>query len=246
MIRLLPAAGLALALTACGGSTPAIPAPALTHSAATATGANTGMTDDMSGMDMSGASTTTRHAVQPQPAVHGFQLNVPLPRPEFVLTDTHGHPYDFAARTRGRVTLLYFGYTQCPYQCPTIMADIGIALRKLSPSARRKITVVFVTTDPAHDTPKALGEWLANFDPHFVGLSGPEPALEAAQRAARVTTSAPRPGEPTPAGPASTAHGGGLLAYGRDDYAHVTYPAGTSSADLVRDLPRLVRRAGNH
>ena len=61
----------------------------------------------------------------------GGLVTPPLPKPRFVLTDTSGAPFDFWNRTQGSVTLLFFGYTNCPDQCPMHMANIGVALKKL-------------------------------------------------------------------------------------------------------------------
>jgi protein SCO1/2 len=176
---------------------------------------------------------------------HGFQLNVPLPRARFVLTDTTGARYDFGSRTQGRATLLYFGYTNCPDQCPTTLADIAAALRHLPADVRSKVLVVFVTTDPARDTPAVMGRYLAQFDPTFVGLTGTTAEVVRAQQAAQIPVSKPTV-EKTKSPAGSTAHGGGALAYGLDDYAHLTYPAGTSVDDLTRDLPRLVAGSNGH
>ncbi|HVQ90241.1 MAG TPA: SCO family protein [Mycobacteriales bacterium] len=175
----------------------------------------------------------------------GFRLNVPLPRARFVLTDTTGARYDFASRTRGRPTLLYFGYTHCPDQCPIMLADIAVALRQLPAAVRAKVTVVFVTTDPARDTPAVLARFLAQFDPAFIGLTGTAADVVRAQQAAQIPVSRPAV-ETTKAPAGATAHGGGALAYGLDDYAHLTYPAGTSVDDLTHDLPGLVTGPDNH
>jgi protein SCO1/2 len=121
------------------------------------------------------------------------------------------------------------------------MADVAVALRKLPRATRNKVTVVFVTTDPERDSAAAIRSWLKYFSAPIIGLTGTRAEVEAAQTAAQVTIARPKPKEKAPAGPASTAHGGGILAYGSDNYAHVTYPAGTSSADLVHDLPGLTR-----
>src|SRR3984893_15782437 len=80
----------------------------------------------------------------------------PLPKPRFVLTDTSGAPFDFWKRTQGSVTLLFFGYTYCPDQCPMHMANIGEALKKLPTGIADQIRLVFVTTDPARDLPAVL------------------------------------------------------------------------------------------
>src|SRR5579864_5220864 len=79
-----------------------------------------------------------------------------LPKPRFVLTDTSGAPFDFWERTRGSVTLLFFGYTNCPDQCPMHMANIGQALKRLPPDVADRVKLVFVTTDPARDSGVAL------------------------------------------------------------------------------------------
>jgi hypothetical protein len=78
----------------------------------------------------------------------------PLPKPRFVLTDTSGARFDFWNRTQGSVTLLFFGYTNCPDQCPMHMSNIGVALKKLPPRIADQVKLVFVTTDPARDTPR--------------------------------------------------------------------------------------------
>jgi hypothetical protein len=76
----------------------------------------------------------------------GAVLAHPLPKPEFILTDTDGKPYGLRAETAGKVTLLYFGYTHCPGVCPVNMAGLAAALRQLPPSTEEQIAVVFVTT----------------------------------------------------------------------------------------------------
>src|SRR6476646_10725386 len=83
----------------------------------------------------------------------GGIVTPPLPKPRFVLTDTSGAPFDFWNRTRGLVTLLFFGYSNCPDQCPMHMANLGVALKKLPPGIADTVKLVFVTTDPARDTP---------------------------------------------------------------------------------------------
>lgn len=90
----------------------------------------------------------------------------------YALTDQTGKPRsdrDF----RGHWVLLYFGYTFCPDVCPTTLAKMASALGKLGADAD-KITPVFITIDPARDTPSVLKTYLAEFGPRFVGLTGTE------------------------------------------------------------------------
>ncbi|HEY2012434.1 MAG TPA: SCO family protein, partial [Bryobacteraceae bacterium] len=104
----------------------------------------------------------------------GGLVTPPLPKPRFVLNDTSGAAFDFRQRTEGYVTLLFFGYTYCPDQCPMHMTNLGAALKKLPAGIADQIRLVFVTTDPARDTPTVLRRWLGLFDRRFIGLTGSE------------------------------------------------------------------------
>jgi protein SCO1/2 len=174
-------------------------------------------------------------APTPQGTYRGLQLDPAQPRPTFTLTDTAGARFDFAARTRGTPTLLFFGFTHCPDICPTTMADVATALRGTPEPLRRSVRVVFVTTDPARDTGPVIAEWLRNFDEglpaRFVGLTGTVAQVEAAQAAARVMV----------ATDGGRTHSAQLLLYGTDDYARVAYADGSTPEDLRQDLPLVAR-----
>ena len=80
-------------------------------------------------------------------------------RPTHVLVGTHS-------------TMLFFGYTHCPDECPIALASLGHAYRLLAPAARTRTRIVFVTVDPARDTPAVVARYARAFDPHIVGLAG--------------------------------------------------------------------------
>ncbi len=86
---------------------------------------------------------------------------------------------------RGKWQLVYFGYTLCPDACPTALNEIAGALQQLGPLAD-KVQPLFITVDPARDTPKVLGEYVKAFDPRIVGLTGTPDEIAAAARAYRV------------------------------------------------------------
>jgi protein SCO1/2 len=180
--------------------------------------------------DQPPASITTTAAGGP---FRGLAFPLPHPRPHFTLTDQQGRSYDFGARTAGRPTFLYFGYTHCPDVCPTTMADLATALRKLPAGLRDRVRVVFVTTDPKRDTPGVIGAWLANFDPDlttkFVGLTGSQAGIDDAERAAGVPL----------AEDGGLTHSAQVLLYGRDDECRVFYVRGSSPDDIAHDV-RLV------
>src|SRR4051794_38115111 len=175
----------------------------------------------------------------PDPSgLRGVRPEAAYPRPSFTLTDTSGVPYDFAARTAGRATILFFGYTECPDECPTAMADVASALRK-APELRDRVSVVFVTTDPKRDSPRVIRRWLDRFDESFVGLTGTPQQLTAAQQAAHVP-----PAKAGPEGPDGyqVAHSSLLLGYGANDRARVVYPPGAKVSDIAADLHLLVEK----
>jgi protein SCO1/2 len=174
-------------------------------------------------------------------AVRGITEDPPARLPRVVLTDTAGAPFDLAARARGRLTYLVFGYTSCPDVCPTQMAALAVALRGVPAGVRERVLVVFVTTDPDRDTPQALREWLDRFDPAFVGLRGTPEQVHAAERQAGLPESAREERPDGAAGTYGVAHAAKILAYTPDGLAHVSYLDGTSAADIGHDIPLLLR-----
>jgi protein SCO1 len=167
----------------------------------------------------------------------GGLVNPPLAKPRFTLTDTAGAPFDFRTRTEGFVTLLFFGYTGCPDECPLHVANVAKALETLPVDVRAQIKLVFVTTDPMRDAPHVLRAWLDRFDKRFVGLTGSDAAIALAQQAAGLpaATKTARAG----AGYA-VSHANVVLAYSKDNLAHLLYPGGVTRQDWAHDLPRLI------
>ncbi len=169
---------------------------------------------------------------------HGGLVSPPLPKPRFTLTDTSGAAFDFRAKTDGFVTLLFFGYTHCPDICPLQMHTIADALRKLPTGSAAQFKVVFVTTDVAQDTRESLRAYLDRFNKSFIGLTGTEEAIEAAQIAANLPPA--KKGSVQSNGEYEVGHSAFVLAYTKDNLAHLVYPAGMKSEDWVHDLPLLV------
>jgi protein SCO1/2 len=102
----------------------------------------------------------------------------------YALTDQDGKPRastDF----NGKYQLIYFGYTFCPDVCPTTLALIAATLDRLGPDQSR-IVPVFITIDPARDTPQVLKKYVAAFGPSFVGLTGTPDQIAKVEKAYRV------------------------------------------------------------
>lgn len=167
----------------------------------------------------------------------GWTMPRPQEKVDFTLTDTEGEPFDFRAETEGYLTLLFFGYTYCPDVCPIHMANIGAVLDDFPFEVRNQIKVVFVTTDPERDTPERLRLWLDNFDASFIGLRGGRDEVNEIQIALGLPASVI---EETEGGGYLVGHSARVLAFTKDNLAHVAYPFGTRQADWAHDLPKLV------
>jgi protein SCO1/2 len=166
----------------------------------------------------------------------GLELPKPEPKPHFVLTTTEGKRFDFRKETDGHLTFLFFGYTNCPDICPVHMANLAAALDRLPAKYSRDVRVVFVTTDPARDTPARIRQWLDKFDPDFIGLTGTDNEVTSAQLAAGLLPAvADRTGGPN----YTVGHGAQVLAYTADNLSRVRYPFGTRQADWAHDIPLL-------
>jgi protein SCO1 len=104
----------------------------------------------------------------------------PAPQaPDFSsLSDQNGRPVRLMD-LKGKVVLVFFGYTNCPDECPTTLARLKLVISGLGEKAK-EVVVVMVTTDPVRDTPGRMGSYLGNFNPDFLGLTGSVPNLEQA------------------------------------------------------------------
>ena len=95
--------------------------------------------------------------------------------PDFELARANGNVFQLSEQ-RGRIVMLFFGYTSCPDVCPTTMAELNQALGELGSQADQ-VQVIFVTVDPQRDTPERVQEYVNHFNPSFIGLSGSEAEL---------------------------------------------------------------------
>lgn len=108
--------------------------------------------------------------------LRGSVINPPWPAPEMRLVDHNGQPF-VLNQQRGKVVMLYFGYVNCPDECPLTMAHLKLALQSLGRAAEN-VQVIMVSTDPARDTPQALKGFMGKFDPSFLGLTGTPSELQ--------------------------------------------------------------------
>ncbi|MFI4940549.1 MAG: SCO family protein [Burkholderiales bacterium] len=165
--------------------------------------------------------------------------------PAFMNTDVTGLEYakdfslkDFNGRLRtladfkGKVVIIFFGYTQCPVVCPTTMSDLVGAMKQLGPLSD-KVQVLFITVDPERDTPPILAQYVPAFDARFLGLAGDLAATAKVAKEFRVFYQKVPGKDP---GSYTMDHTAGLYIYDREGRLRLFVRNGQGIDPLVHDL----------
>lgn len=158
-----------------------------------------------------------------------------MPDLDFKLVDDHGKPVS-GADYRGKVVLLYFGYTHCPDVCPLTLAQLHVVMQrlgKLADGAR----ILFVSVDPGRDTPEVLHAYVNAFDPHAVGLTGKPRDIETlVKRYRSAFTREPASKD----GNYEVSHSSAIYVFDREGKPRVLFTPADSQDDLVHDLHLLL------
>jgi protein SCO1/2 len=170
---------------------------------------------------------------------HGTPVKDGYPLPEQTFTDTEGESVQPADLATAPVTLMFFGYTHCPDICNVVLASIASALRGADPEVRDDVRLLFVTTDPARDTPDVVREYLDRFDPAYDGLVAPPATVEKAAKQLYIAYEKP---DGSHGGSYEVDHGTYTTAF-VDGEARLVWSADTGVGDLRADLTRLVDQA---
>lgn len=170
---------------------------------------------------------------------HGIVLDQPYPEPADSFTDMHGQRFTMAADAKRPVVLVFFGYTNCPDVCSTVLADVAAALRPLDPGTRKQVELLFITTDPARDTGPVMQAYLGRFDPTFLGLTAPLAEIERVAGDLGVAIT----GKESSAADYTVGHGAQVLGFGPNRSAGVIWLPGTPVGDLRADVVRLASQA---
>lgn len=176
------------------------------------------------------------------PGWRGRVLPVAEEKPDIRLSATDGEPFSLREDTTGDLTLLMFGYTNCPDICPISLGTLQAALDELGPDVANRVDMVFVTADPDRDTPERLRSYLDGYSRDFIGLRGTAAEIDEAQSLANVPRAELE--EPDDDGEYTVGHATQMIAYQDDGVARIVYPFGTRTEDWIVDLPRLL--AGEH
>ncbi|GAA4366331.1 SCO family protein [Nocardioides caricicola] len=168
---------------------------------------------------------------------HGTELDPPFEVSSTPLTDTEGQPFSLTEDTDRELTLVFFGYINCPDICQVVMSNLSSAMTRLDDADRERVDVVYVTTDPARDTQEAIAEYLPQFDPDFVGLTG---ELDTIVEVAKPLGVGITQGEKLPSGGYDVTHGTTITGIDADDEGTVYWDGNTSSADFAADIHTLL------
>ncbi len=191
-----------------------------------------------SASDGSGAPGVKVNAPSSTSGYHGTTLAKPYTLPAVTLTDERGEPFNLAKDTNKPLTLVFFGYTNCPDICPTTVAGLTQALRRVPPEVRQQVSFVFITTDPARDTSARLSEWLGRFDDSYTGLTGSLATIKkvASQLGVGMTGK-----KRLPSGGYEVGHGSQVIAFGTNNKARLVWTGGTAVAAYEQDITKLAK-----
>lgn len=165
----------------------------------------------------------------------GVELSATTPAPELRLPTADGATFDLAAQ-RGRVVMLFFGYTHCPDVCPTTLADWARVRAALGDDASR-VRFVFVSVDPDRDTPAVAQEYARGFDSTFIGLSADQATI--ARLRDRLNLVAQSEAADS-SGAYGVAHSSQVFLVDPDGRLRLLYPFGSTARDMTEDIRRLL------
>ena len=170
-----------------------------------------------------------------QPELHGFFIKDDMPVADFTLT-AKDNPRVNLHDYRGKVVLLYFGYTHCPDMCPTTLAEVKYMMEQLGDQAK-DVQMIMVSIDPERDTPATLADYVQRFDKRFIGVTGAPDEIETTASAFGITYYKEE-------GSAATgylmAHSAQLLVVDRSGHLRLIFKFGTLGDEMASDLRYLL------
>lgn len=162
-----------------------------------------------------------------------------MPPLDFNLVDENGEKVSEDAFL-GKPTLVYFGYTHCPDICPTTLAQLASITRQLDAEMRDDMQILFVSVDPARDTPEIMKRYTDAFGPQFVGLTGDKSDIDALTNQYRITYEYDDKDEN---GNYDVTHSSAVFAFDRQGDAQFVIRDTDSRQDIVTDLNQLAENS---
>jgi protein SCO1/2 len=168
---------------------------------------------------------------------HGTTINPPLPLTDFTLQTANEEVFRLSEQ-RGKIILLFFGYTSCPDVCPVTLATFKQVYNNLEEDAQQ-VRFVMITADPDRDTPEKVAAYVAQFNSEFIGLSGSLADLDAIWKDLGVFV------EKQDSGSAAgylVSHTASVFVIDQNGNLLMMLPYGTSAIDMADDLTQLLKR----
>lgn len=169
--------------------------------------------------------------------MHGAVLTEPYAVSDHALRDTEGAAYDLVNNTDKPLTLVFFGYSNCPDVCSIVMSSLAASLTRLTPDEQSQVDVVLVTTDPARDNESVLRAYLDRFDPNFIGLTGRLSDIKEVAAPLRIDI---EKGIKLPSGGYEVVHGTPVIGIDDSDQASIVWTEGTSASQFAEDIQALL------
>ena len=167
----------------------------------------------------------------------GTRLDPPFDVSSTPLVDTDGAAYSLTKDTDKDLTLVFFGYTNCPDICGQVMATLAGTLARLDDEQKDRLDVVFVTTDPARDDEATVQDYVDAYDPSITGLTGDLDDIVVVGRSMAVGVDK---GEKLPSGGYEVTHGTQVIGIDASDQAPVYWNADVSPAQLTHDVTAIL------
>ncbi|MCK9823036.1 SCO family protein [Nocardioides cavernae] len=169
----------------------------------------------------------------------GTELDPPFEVSSTPLVDTEGEAYSLTEDTDKDLTLVFFGYTNCPDICGQVMATLAGTLTRLDEAQKDRLDVVFVTTDPKRDTEQVVEDYVDAFDPSIIGLTGDLDDIIEIGLSLKIGI---EQGDKLPSGGYDVTHGTQVMAIDADDETPVFWDYDVSQAQLAHDVTLLLDR----
>jgi protein SCO1/2 len=171
-------------------------------------------------------------------AFRGSLVDPPTPAPDFALNDQYGQSFRLSGQ-RGKLVLIFFGYTNCPDVCPATLAEFKQVRTQLGAQAER-VRFVFITVDPQRDTLERMKTYLDAIDQNIVGLSGSQADLDPVWRDYGVYHQT-QPGSSTDNSLEVIEHSAPVYLVDTQGDLRLTYPPVPAVDDLLQDIRYLLR-----
>ncbi len=169
----------------------------------------------------------------------GSVINPPIAAANFTLKDQNARPFQLSDQ-RGKIVLMFFGYTNCPDVCPTMLLQFKQARAQLGNQADH-VRFVFITVDPERDTFENMKTYLGAIEPAIIGLSGSQAELEPVWKAYGVYRQK-QAGQSPDDYADLLEHSSRVYLIDAQDQLRLTYDFGVTAEDMVQDVQYLLRK----